>query len=150
MKISAILLPLLSLAFPSIGKEIGRGEYGYVREAWRNENPDEMFVVKFPSLRASAVSRMKSEIELLKHITNSNATNVVKLIESFENGSSEPVLVLERIGGGSIDEWIKKNRNRISSGQIQKALLYRLMKETALGVKQMHDLGICHRDIKVQ
>lgn len=130
------------------GKEIGSGEFGYIIEAWRNENPREKFVLKFPT-RPDAVSLLQSEITLLKHITQHNASNVVKFIESFENETGEPVLVLEKINGGTVNQWIWRNFRKISRGEIKKDLLYRLMQEAALGLKQVHDAEICHRDIKV-
>lgn len=131
-------------------EHIGSGSYGNV---WlvRNTKTNEEFVAKILHKREPrAFQLFAQEISFLKAISASNASNVIKCIDSFSDPETEtPVLILEKANGIDFYDWIVDNRGKIRNGQLNPSLFYRLMHEAAKSVKQVHALGICHRDIKV-
>jgi len=133
------------------GNVIGSGGFANILLATHTETNKE-FAAKVPlkTSKSEDLQMFAREISFLKTISESKATNVIKFFDTFTDPTTgHPVLILEKANGIDLFDWIMKNEFGILNGKLDRFLLIRLMYEAAQSVKQVHDLDICHRDIKV-
>lgn len=134
-----------------IGEMIGIGDEGYIFLANKTATQQEFAAKTLKSYLERKLTNMFDwEIDILKAISESKAPNVIQYVDSFihpEEGKK--FLVMEKANGGNLLDWIFSNSVSIQFGDLARPLIIRLMREAAQSIKQVHDLGICHRDIKL-
>ena len=67
--------------------------------------------------------------------------NIVKLVGFFDD-ATHFYIIMEYMEGGSLYTLVKKQKHLTEADTIEK------MKDICLGLKEMHDNSILHRDIK--
>ncbi|ORY34243.1 kinase-like domain-containing protein [Naematelia encephala] len=87
------------------------------------------------------------EVEVLRHISH---PNIVGFVSSFETASHH-CLVLEKMAGGEMFELLADecHRKRMLAGG-DEGFVRRVFGELARGVGWLHEVGVVHRDIKLE
>ena len=85
-----------------VGKELGKGKFGVVKECWANWRPNEALAVKIISLEGTGdqLRDMQNEVRLLQAV---RSPNIVQMVETFANGDLF-YLVMEKVEGGELLE----------------------------------------------
>lgn len=125
-----------------IGKVLGYGSFGEIREVEHRESQDQ-FVVKMMTKRlmtAAVQKRVQYEIEIQKKM---NHPNIAKIIEWFEN-SQRFYIVQELLAGGELLTRINKQRHRGFTEQEVATVIHQLL----MAINYMHRNHVVHRDVK--
>lgn len=120
---------------------LANGAFGTVIKA-REKGTNKYVAVKIISKEKSinsAMVQLKREVTVLQKAEH---PNIVKLYDFFET-DKEIYIVMEYIKGGTLKEYIEKNKGNITEKQAQEIIFYLLQ-----SVEYLHKLDICHRDIK--
>ena len=120
---------------------MGEGAFGKVFKCYcrRTNRIVAVKQIEKREMQSADMELCLNEIEILKVL---NHDNVIRLIDVFENEKSI-YMVLEYINGSNLMEYSKKNfmgENRART----------LMRQVFYGVKYFHEIGIAHRDIKLE
>jgi len=129
-----------------LGKLIGEGTYAKVKEAidTKTKRRVAIKIIKKRRLRTipNGEQNVKREIAFLQKLKHKN---VVELIEVVYNEENEGLyIVMEYVGGGSLESILKKAPNsKLPINQI-----YCILSQLLDGLEYIHSQGIVHRDIK--
>jgi serine/threonine protein kinase len=132
-----------SMADWTLERFLGMGSFGEVWEA-RNPAYPERRAVKFFT-KPDAAQWIKAEQRTLFHVRGQlpKHANLIEFVDVALGGKPHPFLVLEYANGGSLEEWILRNK------QERPALDVRSLVEGIIrGLAQAHEKGIAHRDLK--
>jgi len=128
-----------------IGKQIGQGAYGVVKEAF-NKNTNEKFAAKiYDKYRLLDPTRKKCvgrEIFILKKIAH---PNIVKLYETIDT-QKQLLLILEFCKGKSLYSYLKSRDTKRFDEEEAKYIL----KQLVSAILYCHQHNISHRDIKME
>lgn len=121
-------------------KEIGRGGMGVVYQAWDSSLKRHVAIKMVLSGRFGSKQeqqRFRKESEVVARLQHPN------IVQIHEVGQHQdlPYLVLEWIDGGSLAQYMKKQK-------IQPREAAALVQQIARGLQFAHSLGIIHRDLK--
>ncbi|WP_435010867.1 serine/threonine protein kinase [Tundrisphaera lichenicola] len=124
-------------------RHLGMGSFG---EVWMAENPG------YPVRRAYKFFTKDRPGEWLRREQNGliailkrlgNHPNIVKFVDVQTDNCEYPFLALEYLGGGSLEEWIIKDKERRPAIEPRE-----IIRQVASGLAAAHAQGISHRDIK--
>lgn len=122
-------------------KVIGHGQFGVVRVAVSLHNlKGQRFAVKtIPKSKLTRdVQMMLNELDILQ---SADHPNIIKLYETYED-SLYLHMVMELCSGGSILEHLMQQT------ALSEATVADIMTKLCLAVNHLHQLHICHRDVK--
>lgn len=120
---------------------IGHGQFGVVRVAVNKLNPGgQQFAIKtIPKSKLNGdLKMMLRELDILQ---SADHPNIIRLYETYED-SLYLHLVMELCSGGNILEHIAEQ------GSYSEAIAAEVMSKICVAVNHLHQLYICHRDIK--
>ncbi|EGR27894.1 protein kinase domain protein [Ichthyophthirius multifiliis] len=123
-------------------KELGKGSFGIVKEAYLKINPNKLFAIKKISKdkQKEDLQWLQREIDIFKQLDH---PNIAKLYESYEDDKNL-YLVMEICSNEQLLQRVINNEiNRLSELQ-SKDILFQIFQ----AVKYLHELGIVHRDLK--
>jgi serine/threonine protein kinase len=122
---------------------LGKGAFG---EVWLGRNPGvhEPAAFKFftqPEAREWLAREQHALYEVAKRL--GRHPNIIEFKNVVVEDQDYPFLVLEYVGGGSLEEWI------LSRPELRPALDKReIVQEVARGLARAHGVGIYHHDLK--
>ena len=128
----------------TIIKELGKGTYGVVYKAKKN-NDNNIYVIKQISLEGlnqSQKNEVKLESKILKSI---QSKYVVKYYESFEEDNKLNI-VMEFCECGDLNEFIEMQKK--SKHLLKEDIIWKFFIKITLGLADIHKLKILHRDLK--
>ena len=127
-----------------IKETLGKGTYGIVYKV-QKMNTNEIYVIKQIPLRGLSqkeIDEVKQEAKILSSI---NSDFVVKYYDSFEENEII-YIVMEYCDEGDLNDFIiKKKANNIL---IEEYLIWNLFIKITIGLAQLHQMKILHRDLK--
>lgn len=122
-----------------LGKTLGRGTSGKVKEGWHKDTGLEVAVkiVKKDYVKAhkQKIAREIAVMRLLEH------PHIMKLYDVFET-RQHYFMVLERVKGGELFDYI------IQKGRLPRKEALRIISQCIQGLEYCHMHSICHRDLK--
>lgn len=130
-------------------KILGAGTFATVYVGF-SPSTNEFLAVKAIRPYTSKLNNQKEtftkEIEIMAHLTNNNAKNVVRIHGSrYSTNNSEPYFIAMDLGtNDSLASWLEGNKNKTLLPQ-QKI---KIIIHVATGLMYIHELGVLHRDIK--
>jgi len=127
-------------------KKLGQGSYGKVYKV-RNSSTGEECVMKIISTKKTDQAMFQNEVTLMKEINTLSSPHLVKYITSYVREKElEYVIIMEYCNGGSLEDIIKKYKER--EEYIPEHMILKFMKQILLGVMVLHKNKILHRDLK--
>lgn len=129
--------------FYGFGKVLGQGSFGKVRLAWHRLAGTQVAIKSYEKSKMTEEhhwKRVKQEIKLMERL---NHPHVIRMLEMIDSPKRIHI-VMEHAGGGNLCSYVKARR-RLPEHEARKIFIQLL-----LGVEYMHDLGIIHRDIKLE
>ena len=123
-----------------IYKKLDTGGFGDVYQCYLKEKENKYYAIKLIKIDKDNSVNILSEINLLKIL---NSPYIPKLYEYFDfyiNNRKYIALVQEYIFGETLHNFIPKINNLKT--------LIKISYQIIIGLKQIHDIDICHSDIK--
>ena len=120
---------------------LAKGAFGTVIKSKDLQTNSEV-AVKILSKETCSQSTVTQLIREITVLQNVNHPNIVKLYDYFET-SSEVYIIMEYIRGGTLMNFISKNKGHITEEQSKEIIYYALK-----AIEYLHTFNICHRDIK--
>ena len=124
------------------GKKLGEGAYAVVRPAKHLESGDIVALKTYNRLKLVDPKKMKAvrrEIAIIKEINHPQIANFINCFENRRNIH----LVLENAGKNNLMDLMLKK-------PLEKALALKIFKQLVQAIVYIHELGIAHRDIKLE
>ena len=127
-----------------IVKELGKGGFGRVIHV-KSKSDNKYYAIKEILIKVE----MKDKLENIKKeadiLSTFNCNNIIKYYDSYLD-KDKFLILMEYCAGQNlkdfIDEKIKNNE------LIEEEILYNIIKQICVGLKEIHDKNIIHRDIK--
>ena len=125
-------------------KYLGKGGYGRVLQV-KNKSNNKYYALKEIIIQdemKDKLNNIKKESEILSKF---NSKNIVKYYDSFLDKDKFYIL-MEYCSGQSLRDLINKHyKNDVL---IEEDILYNIVKQICIGIKEIHEKNIIHRDLK--
>ena len=128
-------------------KELGKGGFGRVIQV-KSKSDNNYYAIKEITIKAEmkdGLENIKKEADILSKF---NCNNIVKYYDSCENKDKFYIL-MEFCAGQNLKnlrDFI--NINIKNNELIEEDILYNIIKQICIGIKEIHNKNIIHRDIK--
>ena len=125
-------------------KELGKGGFGRVIQV-KSKSDNNYYAIKEITIKAEmkdGLENIKKEADILSKF---NCNNIVKYYDSCENKDKFYIL-MEFCAGQNLRDFI--NINIKNNELIEEDILYNIIKQICIGIKEIHNKNIIHRDIK--
>jgi hypothetical protein len=120
-----------------VRRQLGRGGMGVVHEAYHPQLKRLVALKTLCDVSPERLARFRTEAEALARLRHPHIVGVF----GWEESAGQPVLVLEHVPGGSLDDWLKKHQPDVRES-------VRLVAILARAVQAAHAAGVVHRDLK--
>lgn len=137
-------------------KVLGVGGQGTVYQCHRQKDPSKIYAVKtIPIWRllmdpssAEKIAAIEKEVAVLLKIQgHPNVTECIGCYDAFRPGTSQAqykMMVMELISGGELAAFVKEK------DRLDEDVARNVLKQTASGLKFIHDQKVLHRDLKCE
>ena len=125
-------------------KQLGKGGYGRVIQV-KSKSDNKIYAIKEIIIKDEmeiSVENIKNEADILSKF---NCNNIVKYYDSCENKDKFYIL-MEFCAGQNLRDFI--NINIKNNELIEEDILYNIIKQICIGIKEIHNKNIIHRDLK--
>ena len=124
---------------------LGEGSFGTCYKV-RNKNDDKIYVMKRISI-ASKKEELEEIRQEAKILSTLDSDYIVKFYDSFEN-ENYFTIIMEYCEGLDLSHFISEHCK--NQKNIEKNIIYHIISDTCLGLKEIHNKKLIHRDIKPQ
>ena len=125
-------------------KELGKGGSGNVNQVL-NLSDNKFYAIKLIPIK----DETKEKIQILEKeseiLSKFNCVHIVKYYDSSKDNNNIYIL-MEFCDGDNLRNFINKNMN--NNTLIEENILYDIIKQICIGIKEIHDKKIIHRDLK--
>ena len=121
---------------------IGFGAYGIVYKIHKGDKDYAIKVIDLAKLDEKQIKSVNNEINTLTKI---NHENIVKYYKSFKDNNTY-YIVMEYCNFSDLGKFIIKKRNEKNT--IDNNVIYSIILDICLGIKEIHKENIIHRDLK--
>ena len=125
-------------------QELGHGSFGYAYKVLNKEN-HKLYAIKrilIKNAKKEEIKEVENEANILSSIDNDN---IVKYVDSFSDNESFNI-VMEFCDGLDLRKLI--NEHKENKSFINKHLIYHIIFNICLGLKEIHKKNLIHRDLK--
>ena len=130
----------LNKAEYKIVKELGKGGSGKVFQVQKDNKYYALKEIQVTSELKDKIEEIQKEAKILSKF---NSKYIVKYYDSYLYKDKFYIL-MEYCSGLNLKEYINKNKNKL----IEENILYNIIKQICLGIKEIHEKKIVHRDLK--
>ena len=125
-------------------EELGHGSFGKTFKVKNMDNKKFYAIKKIPinKIKEEDLNKIKNEVKIL---SNFNNEYIVKYYESFIDNNDFNI-VMEYCEGLDLRKFIDENKEK--NQLIDKCLIYDIISDICLGIKEIHSKNIIHRDLK--
>ena len=120
---------------------LGVGHFSEVRLALRRDTRQRVAVKVMAKCDAARVSRIQSEVVILRACTRLDHPNLMQLYDVYES-KAEVHLVCEMLPNGSLLDVLQRD------GALPEAFARVIVQQITSGLQALHANGIVHRDLK--
>ena len=127
-----------------IKEKLGEGNFGKVYKVYNKDN-DQYYALKeflIKDENEEKINKIQKEAEILSKF---NSNNIVEYYDSFRDNEKFYIL-MEYCEKGHLKNFINK-RNSVL---IEEKIISKIIKQICLGIKEIHDNNIIHRDLKTE
>ena len=125
-------------------QELGHGSFGYAYKVL-NKGDHKLYVIKrilIKNAKEGEIKEIENEANILSSINNDN---IVKYVDSFSDNESFNI-VMEFCEGLDLRKLINEHKEK--NALISKHLIYHIISNICLGLKEIHKNNLIHRDLK--
>ena len=124
---------------------LGQGGFGAAYKVLNKDNSNIYVIKKIPTnnIEEEEKNKILNEANILSSI---NSEYIVKYYESF-SGENSFNIVMEYCDGLDLRKFINEHKKR--NKFLKKELIYQIISDICLGIKEIHDKKIIHRDLKL-
>ena len=123
-------------------KELGKGAFGRVVEVKKNNKYYAIKEIKLETELKDKIKEIQKEAEILSKF---NCKNIVKYYDSFLDKDKFYIL-MEYCDRQNLRDFI--NEHIKNNELIEEDILYNIIKQLCIGIKEIHEKNIIHRDLK--
>ena len=123
-------------------QNLGKGGYGRVIQV-KSKSDEKFYAIKEIIINDEmeiSIENIKNEANILSKF---NCDNIVKYYDSYLDKDKFYIL-MEYCDGQNLRDFINKNNNEL----IEENILYNIIKQICIGIKEIHNKNIIHRDLK--
>ena len=122
-------------------EKIAHGSFGTVIHVIDINTDEELAIKVINKLGSSpdSIRKMKEEITILKQLKHENIVQFY----GYEETNSKLLIMMEYLKYGTLSQWMKKNKNKITEVNAS-IIIHKILNAT----DYLHNKQICHRDIK--
>ena len=125
-------------------KELGEGGFGKVNQV-TNISDNKYYAVKVIPIKEETKEKIQSFEKEAEILSKFNSDNIVKYYDSSKDNNNFYIL-MEYCDGDNLRNFINKNKN--NKELINEKILYNIIKQICIGIKEINDKKIIHRDLK--
>ena len=124
-------------------KELGNGGYGKVNLVLNNLD-NKYYALKEIIIKEEEdnINTTKNEINILSKF---NCNNIIKYYDSYKDNNKFYIL-MEYCDGQNLKDFIEEYNKK--KELIEENIIYNIIKQICIGIKEMHKMKIIHRDLK--
>ncbi len=123
-----------------VERVLGSGGMGVVLAAWDEQNARGIALKVLQVTDPTSVARFHREARQMKKLSSDH---VVKVIDSGTVDETVPFLVMERLVGANLSEYLKANGGKLAAGEVADIVI-----QACEALAHAHAAGIVHRDVK--
>jgi hypothetical protein len=135
--LTATCVPAVVAGKFRIERRLGAGGMGVVYSAVDTALRRTVAIKALPRVSLEAVVRMQREARAMAAVTHANLATIF----GIETWRGRPLLVVEYLGGGTLD-------SRLARGRLELLDALRVAIGIASGLEHIHAAGLLHRDVK--
>ena len=125
-------------------KILGQGEFRRVFLV-KNKSDNKLYAIKEIIIRDDMKDKIKDITKEADILSKFNCKNIIKYYDSYLSKDKFYIL-MEYCNGGNLRDFIN---NCIKNGVlIQQSILYQIIKQICIGIKEIHNKIVIHGDIK--
>ena len=127
-------------------KDIGRGTFSQLKLMKHNKT-NLLYAIKKINKNVSSIDEYKTlnwEKDIVNFLMNYSCKNIIKFYKIIET-VEHLYIIQEYIESGSLSNFIRKNKICLPSKTVKK-----IAEQVINGVKELHEYGIIHRDLKLE
>ena len=127
-------------------KDIGKGSFSKI-QLMKHNKTNKLYAIKKINKNVSSIEEyitINWERDIVKFLMNYECQNIIKFYNIIET-MKHIYFIQEYIESGSLSNFIKNNKINLQSKTIRK-----IASQAINGVKELHDYGIVHRDLKLE
>ena len=129
-------------------KKLGKGGFGRVLQV-KNKSDNKYYALKEIIIKAKIKDKIKDELENIKKeadiLSKFNSKNIVKYYDSYLDKNKFYIL-MEYCNGKNLKNYLDEfKKNDIL---IEENILYEIIKQLCIGIKEIHNKNVIHRDLK--
>uniref|UniRef100_A0A0G4IDD7 non-specific serine/threonine protein kinase n=1 Tax=Chromera velia CCMP2878 TaxID=1169474 RepID=A0A0G4IDD7_9ALVE len=128
-----------------LGRVLGEGNYAIVRYAEHIESKKPVAIKIIDRQRihdTGMLDMLKREIAIMKKVEHPNVVSLSEVLQS----KSKIFLLLEFMSGGDLLQRLLETKE----GRLDEQTARRYFQQLIFGLAKCHQLGICHRDLKIE
>ena len=125
-------------------KELGKGGNGKVIQVL-NTLDNKFYAIKEIEIKEDIRDKIKNIENEANILSKFNCKNIVKYYDSYKDNKKFCIL-MEYCDGQNLKDFIDKNKNK--NELIEENILYNIIKQICIGIKEIHSKNIIHRDLK--
>ena len=110
-----------------------------------NQSDNKYYAVKEFSIKEEAENDINNCLNEANILSKFNCNNIVKYYDFFKDNGKFYIL-MEYCDGENLKNFIDKNRK--NNTLIEENILYKIIKQICIGIKEIHKKKIIHRDLK--
>jgi NIMA (never in mitosis gene a)-related kinase len=147
---SGILLTYLTKDYRrkkfKIIQELGEGGFGKVNQIL-NILDNKEYAMKEISLQGENIEQINNIKKEAKFLSKFKSDNIVKYYDSFIDKDKEKFYILmEYCNGKTLKNYL--DEYRLKNTLIEEDVIFNIIKQICLGLKEIHEIKIVHRDLK--
>ena len=125
-------------------KELGKGGSGNVNQVL-NLSDNKYYAIKLIPIKDETKEKIQIYEKESEILSKFNCNHIVKYYDSSKDNNNIYIL-MEFCDGDNLRNFINKNMN--NNTLIEENILYDIIKQICIGIKEIHDKKIIHRDLK--
>ena len=123
-------------------KELGKGTFGRVVEVEKDNKYYAIKEIKIEGELKDKINEIQKEAEILSKFDNKN---IVKYYDSYLDKDKFYIL-MEYCDGKNLRDFIYEHIKK--KELIEEDILYNIIKQLCIGIKEIHEKNVIHRDLK--
>ena len=127
-----------------IKKELGKGGFGRVIQVL-NKSDNKYYAIKEIIIKPEMQDKLENIKKEADILSKFDCNNIVKYYDSYLDKDKFYIL-MEYCDGQNLRDFI--NEHKKNNELIEEDILYNIIKQICLGIKEIHEKNIIHRDLK--